>query len=363
MTSRIGLTRSKCRDFCSPRKRRGRAAGLALLSAAVLACGTAAAPARQPEATFHNPIFPGGGQDPSILRWEGNYYLVQSHGGVVRVFRSLTLTGLGAAQGVPVWWEHPDSDLNQFWAPELVRLDGKFYIYFAAAHHGEHASRRMYVIEADQPTGPYVIKGEIAEKSDHWAIDGSVLEEKGARYFVWSGWRGDHPDMGQQLYIAPMANPWTLAGPRQLLSRPENGWERIGREPINEGPEALHHDGKLFLVYSASHSFTDDYCLGLLTYDGAGPVTDRHSWRKSPGCVFSKNVAGGVFGPGHDTLVLSPDGRETWNVYHADAISGCGWHCRTIRMQKVNWRADGTPDFGIPIPLDEAIPVPSGEGE
>jgi GH43 family beta-xylosidase len=334
--------------------------GLMMAFCATLGIAAAAPQARAP--TFTNPIFPGTGQDPSVLRWQGRYYLVQSHGGTVRVFSAPTLTGLGTAQGIPVWWEHKDgSALNQFWAPELVQLDGKFYIYTAAAINGDHLSRREYVLEADRPTGPYVFKGKIADKADRWAIDGSVLEADGARYFVWSGWRGDHSDLGQQLYIARMASPWSLAEERHLLSSPDQKWERIGREPINEAPEALHHDGRLFLVYSASHSFTDDYCLGLLSHDGRGPITDRGSWTKSNGCVFSKNVAGGVFGPGHDSLVPSPDGRETWNVYHAVATSGCGWKCRTIRMQKVAWRPDGTPDFGVPVPVGQPIPVPSGE--
>jgi GH43 family beta-xylosidase len=325
--------------------------------ALAMLAASAAMPARaQSAGTFANPIFPGGGQDPSILRWQGAYYLVQSRGGAIRVFRSPTLTGFGETDGVRIWWDREDgSRLNQLWAPELVALDGKFYIYFAAATDG-HRSRRMYVLEADSPTGPYRFKGKVADTSDRWAIDGSVLEQGGKRYFVWSGWVGGEPDQGQNLYIA-MVNPWTLAGERRLLSRPDHGWERLGREPINEGPEALHHDGRLFLVYSASHSMTDDYCLGMLTYKGKGDPIDARSWSKSNGCVFSRNVAGGVYGPGHDTLVLSPDGRETWNVYHANAVSGCGWKCRTIRMQKVNWRKDGTPDFGVPVPVGAPVPL------
>jgi GH43 family beta-xylosidase len=336
---------------------------LSAVVAASMSLPAAAADTTQTVQSFTNPAFPGTGQDPSILRWGDNYYLVQSHGGSIRVFKSPTLTGLRDAKGVPVWWIFKDgSDLNDLWAPELVQLDGKFYIYVAAAHRGVHTSRRMYVLEASNPQGPYVFKGKIADSEDRWAIDGSVLEQDGKRYFVWSGWRGDQPEHGQNLYIAPMANPWTIVGQRKLLSSPSRDWERIGREPINEGPETIYHDGRLFLVYSASHSMTDDYCLGLLTYKGNGNVTDRKSWTKSNGCVFAKNVAGGVYGPGHDTITVSPDGRETWNVYHATAVSGCGWSCRTIRMQRLNWRADGTPDFGVPIPLSQAIPIPSGEG-
>jgi len=362
----IGLARRCARG--------GRAAALGLTAVLTLtgaaqqaapreAAEQAASVASAPAGTFYNPAFPGGGQDPSILRWKGRYYLVQSREGVTRVFESPTLTGLRSAKGVEVWRKFKDgSVLNDLWAPEIVALDGKFYIYVAAARNGVHESRRMHVLEARRPTGPYVFKGKITDASDRWAIDGAVLEVRGRRYFVWSGWEGEVADQGQNLYIARMSNPWTIVGPRHLLSSPTEPWERIGREPINEGPQPLYRRGRTFLVYSASHSFTDDYCLALLTYKGRGEVTDRRSWIKSNGCVFEKNVAGGVFGPGHNVLVPSRDGREIWNVYHAVTESGCGWSCRTIRMQKVNWRADGSPDFGTPIPLTQAIPAPSGEG-
>ncbi|UNK80101.1 glycoside hydrolase family 43 protein [Sphingopyxis granuli] len=350
---------AKERRTCRPRLS---AVGAALLMAfaAIGAPGIPDAAAR--DATFHNPLLDGGGQDPSILPWEGHYYLVQTRRGVMRVFKSPTLTGLRSAKGVEVWRSFKNgSDLNDLWAPEIVALDGKFYIYVAAARNGVHESRRMHVLEAESPTGPYRFKGKIADVSDRWAIDGSVVEHAGERYFVWSGWVGDVPDTGQNLYIARMSNPWTITGPRHLLSAPTAAWERIGREPINEGPQPLYRDGRLMIVFSASHSMTDDYCLGLLTYKGSGALTDRASWTKSDGCVFSKNVAGGVYGPGHNVLVPTIDGREIWNVYHAVSTPGCGWSCRTIRMQKVDWRPDGTPDFGRAKPLAEAIPVPSGD--
>ncbi len=34
--------------------------------------------------------------------------------------------------------------------------------------------------------------------------------------------------------------------------------------PICEGPQILRRNGKLFLIYSASGSWTEDYCLGML---------------------------------------------------------------------------------------------------
>src|SRR5216683_467988 len=52
----------------------------------------------------------------------------------------------------------------------------------------------------------------------------------------------------------------------------------------------------------------------------------------------------------------SPDGRD-WLLYHANSRprQGCGWH-RAPRAQPITWKADGSPDFGEPIPVHVPIP-------
>jgi len=58
-----------------------------------------------------------------------------------------------------------------------------------------------------------------------------------------------------------MSNPWTISGERVRLSSPEYDWEKHGTPLINEGPEVLRHGAQLFLIYSASGSWGDDYYL------------------------------------------------------------------------------------------------------
>jgi GH43 family beta-xylosidase len=68
----------------------------------------------------------------------------------------------------------------------------------------------------------------------------------------------------QNIYISKMSDPWTLEGSVTLLSKPEFLWETNGA--VNEGPEIIKNpQGKIFLVYSASGCWTDEYGLGLLS--------------------------------------------------------------------------------------------------
>ena len=79
----------------------------------------------------------------------------------------------------------------------------------------------MWVIEnesADPFQGEWRLRGKVADPADRWAIDGSVFEHRGRRYFVWSGWPGAENGV-QNIYIAPMSNPYTISGPRTSSMR------------------------------------------------------------------------------------------------------------------------------------------------
>jgi len=58
----------------------------------------------------------------------------------------------------------------------------------------------------------------------------------------------------------------------------------------------------------------------------------------------------------------SPDGKEDWIIYHANAKPDlkCSDE-RSPRMQKFTWNADGTPNFGEPVKINTKILNPSGE--
>jgi len=64
----------------------------------------------------------------------------------------------------------------------------------------------------------------------------------------------------------------------------------------------------------------------------------------------------------NSSFFTSPDGKETWNVYHATSnpAGSCDGN-RYTAAQKVNWNANGTPNFGQAIKPGQTITGPSGE--
>ena len=70
------------------------------------------------------------------------------------------------------------------------------------------------------------------------------------------------------------------------------------------------------------------------------------SWRKLMLPAMRKSET--VFGPGHCSFTVSPDGTQDWMLYHANLESGTGWAGRRGWAVPVRWSADGRPQLGEP---------------
>ncbi len=298
--------------------------------------------------TVQNPVV-SSANDPWVVEHEGHYYYCRSFWYLAPGIMVTEIPSPDALtnEGGEVVFVAPENTAYsaEYWAPELHYINGEWYIY-VAADDGRNETHRMYVLKgtSQDPTDPFEMVGQITDPSDKWAIDGTVMVHRGELYFVWSGWQGNS-NVAQNIYIAHMSDPCTIDSERVRLSTPTYDWERVGQPYVNEGPTALYHGEDTFLVYSASGSWTDDYCLGLLTLVGEDPM-DPASWQKSAEPVF-KSRPTVAFGPGHCCFTVAADG-SLWMLYHANLKSGTGWDGRSGWIAPVTFAADGTPDFGFP---------------
>ncbi len=258
--------------------------------------------------------------DPSAIYTNGVYYSVESNDdtnpGLDTIYlrQASSLAGLAGATPSPIYTD--SAHLGELWAPEIMYINGSFYVYFTM---GSGSAHRMYVISSASATGGYTGAQQLNLPGNTWAIDGTTFSYNGQRWFAWSGWPGS-TDGEQDIYLAKMNDPVTPTGDRYQISQPHEPWEQASGTAllVNEGVEAIKDpNGQLHIVYSANDSFTDQYCLGDLRLQVSGDPTNVWDWHKSNGCLFGSN--GGnmepdgwyptlyVNGPGHHTFAL-PDG-------------------------------------------------------
>jgi GH43 family beta-xylosidase len=326
--------------------------------------GTDVNPPVAGDSTFTDPLF-SSGPDPWVFQKDTLYYYTHTFGNKIALFKTNKMSTLSTASLTTVWTPPGTGAYSRnIWAPEIHYLQNKWYIYFAA-DDGDNKNHRLYALEntSDDPTkGNWEFKGKVSDPTDKWAIDGSAFQYNNQWYLLWSGWEGD-VNIRQNIYIAKLKNPWTIEGDRVMIASPTYEWEKIGDPDVNEGPEALQNgSGNLFITYSASGCWTDDYSLGLLTLKLGGDPMNAMDWTKAPNPVFTKKPEHGAYGPGHNGFFKSRDGKEDWIIYHANSIAGqqCS-NARNPRIQKFTWNSDGTPNFGEPVKINSPIKKPSGE--
>jgi GH43 family beta-xylosidase len=344
-----------------------------LLELAAFAAIPAAAGAA--DSSFRNPVAPVTAQgddspDPWIFLHDDRYWLTYTTTGRIMVRRARTLAGLASARPKQLWPRpgrvEPDERCCEVWAPEIHRMVGpdgpRWYVYYSANGSTGGFTHRMYALESrgDDPAGPYRFKAQL-EVPQPFAIDATVTTIRGRDYLIYSGGASFTPT---SLYIAPLDDPWTPAGPPVEISAPTLPWETVAFA-INEGPEVLTHGDLVHVIYSASWCGTGAYSLGRLTVSRHANLLDPATWAgaKHPSPVFSKSPGRDVWGPGHGSFFTSPDGRESWMVYHAtEEDRGCfTGGLRTTRAQRFRWRGD-IPRFGRPVGLGSDHAAPAGDG-
>jgi GH43 family beta-xylosidase len=340
-----------------------RTVGRLVITAVLVATGLAVlgppAPAgAAPAVSYTNPIA-AQRADPHIYKHtDGYYYLTATVPAYDRIVlrRATTIQGLASAAETTIWTRHASGAMSaHIWAPEIHYIGGRWYVYFAAGGDDVWAIR-PYVLEgtgANPLTASWAEKGQIQTGWQSFALDATTFVNNGTRYLLWAQHDNNLPASNTSLYIASLSNPWTLSSAAVSISAPTLAWEKIGYQ-VNEGPAVLQRNGRIFLTYSASATDAN-YCLGLLTASASANLLSPSSWVKTQTPIFTSNANTSQYGPGHNSFTVSEDGQSDLMVYHDRSyrdISGDPLNDpnRRTRVQKVYWKADGAPDFGIPVP-------------
>jgi GH43 family beta-xylosidase len=253
-----------------------------------------------------NPVVPGDHPDPSILRTATGWYATSTSDDWLPAFPVLR-------SGDLVHWRQVGSVLerrprwarNDFWAPALVRRDGRVLAYYAAL--GRNGRRCVAGASAPRVGGPYRDHGPIICSRTGEIDPLPVTDEQGAPWLVWKR-DGNSRGRPTPILAAPLApGEMSLAGPPQELFRGDAAWERNNVE----APALLRHNNLLYLFYSAGH------CCGRHCTYATGVArapTLLGPWEKRRRPIL--RGSGAVRCPGHAGVTDAPDGAPLL-AYHA----------------------------------------------
>ena len=286
--------------------------------------------------TFSNPIFAGDHPDPSIIRDGDTYYIVHS--------------SFNYYPGLLIWsskdlinWSPVTHALTKrvgsVWAPDLVKYNNKFYIYFPA-------NDTNYVVWADAINGPWSDPIDLKVGN----IDpGHFADDKGNRFLYFSNGG----------YVPLSKDGLSVTGE---LKHSYDGW----KIPTDWSIECFCMEGPKVI------KLKDYYYLTVAEGGTAGPATSHMvisarsksplgPWENSPynPVIRTKNSSEKWWSKGHASLIDDSKGNW-WMIFHGYENGHYNMGRQTL-LQPVEWTADGWFKMKENVKTEDLIKKPAGQ--
>jgi beta-xylosidase len=322
--------------------------------------------------TYTNPVYPEVFADPFVLRHEGVYYAYGTgpggaDGRQVPVLSSADMVSwesLGHAL-VPAAGMEADRGYH-FWAPEVASHDGRFYMYYSCGNAPEGTDQKLRVAVAEHPAGPFVDAGKVLVPDQPFSIDAHPFRDQEGQWWLFycvDFLELSHDErIGTGIVVDRLVDMTTLAGEARTVVRPHQDWHvfRKGRTMYGnvydwhtvEGASVLYHDGHYYCFYSGGAWEKENYGVSYVVAKHAeGPYRRPEGGHEA--LLMRTPSTGELLGPGHNSFTVSPDGSETWIVYHA---WDPGQTARRMCIDRVDW-VDGKPVTSGPTWTAQTAPA------
>lgn len=300
---------------------------LFLLSLIVVIISSCSLSPEKNTVVLQNPIIPGYFADPSVVEFEGKYYMYATVDPWGADFLSCWVS-----EDFVHWTFHklnwptkaactsPLSSGSMVWAPAVIRRGDYFYMYISVGSE-------IWAGKASHPLGPWenmlgdrpLIPFDTTRYSHE--IDADVLiDDDGRVYLYWgSGWNWTN------------GRCWVVELNDDMMSFKSDKKE-ITPENFFEGACVIKHNNKYFLTYSEGITIEDSYEVRYAVGDSPfGPFVQAGN---SP--ILTKNDSLQVYGPGHHTIInLKGQHYILYHRHRLPFVSGTAY--RQICMNPLNF--------------------------
>lgn len=286
--------------------------------------------------SFLNPVFAGDYPDPSILRDGDDYYVVHS--------------SFEYYPGLTIWhskdlinWEPVTNALHKYvgsvWAPDLVKHEKKYYIYFPA-------NNTNYVVTADHIEGPWSNPTDLKVGN----IDpGHVADDEGNRYLYFSSGG----------YVPLSADGLSLTGE---IHHVYDGWEIPRDWSIEcfcmEGPKLVKHG--IYYYLTVAEGGTAGPATGHMVIS-ARSKTPLGPWENSPynPVLRTQDNTEKWWSVGHGTIFEDAAGAW-WIIFHGYENGHYNMGRQTLLLP-IEWTEEGWYRIPQGIYPDKPVKRPAGE--
>lgn len=285
--------------------------------------------------TFANPLDVQAA-DPDVLFEDGVYYMYATSRANFG-FVVWTSTDLVRWQRRGLAFRKTDESWAQkdFWAPCVIKSGSRYLMYYnaqPATADDTPAGHRICVAESTSPLGPFKDVAAPLFDPGRMNIDAHVLidsDGKGYLYYV----------TGSVMAVPLDASLTKVNGTPVVALSPSQPWEK----KWTEAPFVLRRDGKYIMFYSSPGYDMPEYSVAYGIADKPlGPFVKPYG-----GPILTRSQV--VSGPGHNGITRSPDGTETFIVYHTHQQL-TGGDPRQIAVDRVRFVPD--PKFGVRVQID-----------
>jgi beta-xylosidase len=325
----------------------------------LLACQPGMADAPAAPSTYRNPLGVVAA-DPFVYREGDTYYLYAT----------------AAADGLLVWtskdlvhWRERGHAFrrdattwsqDRFWAPELFKHSGKYYLYFTAAHGTDRKkdTPRTVLSEGTSPLGPF---REVTGKApwfetDKATIDAHVFRDDDGRLYLYVVHQDQPPDKHYEIHVRAVDAGLVVSPQSVEVLRPTQPWERVAHPAPNdalvaEAPFVVRRGRNYFLTWSANPQGTPEYAGGVaIAASPTGPFkkSDRNPILRRTGRVSA---------PGHQCLIDSPDGGKWFMLYHVRDPDNLAAD-RRLAIDRVRFTDGDAASLEVEGPTDAPQPLP-----
>ena len=309
-----------------------------------------------------------GMPDPAIIADGDDSFYIFATGKGLPIYHSTDLVnwekvGTVFDTAVPEWSKKAVPATEGIWAPDIVKLNDMYYVYYSVSSFGSQRSvigvARNTTLDHTSPDYKWVDQGLVMEsfprKCDFNAIDPAAFQQEDGRAFmVWGSFWGGvksvelNPETGKTLDKEPKIS--------SVAARPDNRIHAI------EGAYMVKHDDYYYLFVSwdiccDSAESTYKVMVGR-SKNPLGPYVDFKGKPMTQGggtLVLANND--NWRGPGHNSVLTTDKG--SWMVHHTYDTFQLESQ-RILQIRPIYWGSDGWPVVGEPLskynPMTTATP-------